>query len=221
MTTDTRTLNMQKRRSRILAEARRVIAEEGFEALNTRALAKAAGVTAPTLYNLIGSKEEILKALILEAIERIERRLERFEDTPPLELAEAIVIQSTDLFGNDENFYKAALIASDRVAPRGSGYPAFVDERSIQMAERACKAARAQKLLRGNLSSRSIAEQMYIAYSIPIRDWAHGAINLEEFRRQALRGFYMILSSDAVDTFRAMLIKKTQKLETTQVEKAG
>ena len=60
---DTRTINMQRRRDRILAEARRVLAEEGYDALSTRKLAQAAGVTAPTIYNLIGNKAEILEAL--------------------------------------------------------------------------------------------------------------------------------------------------------------
>ncbi len=221
MALDTRTLNMEKRRKRILAEARRVIAEDGFEALNTRSLAKAAGVTAPTLYNLIGSKAEIVKALMLEAVERIEDRLTAFEDTDPLDMAEAVVIQSTDLFGQDENYYKAAVISGERLMPRNKTSATLIDERSIQMAQKACRAAIAQSLLRGNVCARSLGEQMYITYCGPFRQWAHGAIGLKEFRRQALRGFYMTLACDAVETFRELLLQKINDLETAHLEKAG
>ena len=57
-----RDTNMRKRRERILHAARTLIATDGFEALNVRALAAAAGVTVPTLYNLIGRKEAIVVA---------------------------------------------------------------------------------------------------------------------------------------------------------------
>ena len=39
---------------------------------------------------------------------RIEAQLENFETAPALEQAEAVVIQSTNIFGADENFYRAA-----------------------------------------------------------------------------------------------------------------
>ena len=56
--------NMQKRRARILAEARGLLARGGFEAMNLRDLARLAAVTVPTIYNLIGNKEEVIVALI-------------------------------------------------------------------------------------------------------------------------------------------------------------
>lgn len=220
---DTRAINMQKRRDRILTEARRVIAEGGFDALSTRALAKAAGVTAPTLYNLIGSKEEIFKSLLLEAIVRIEERLSRFDEAPPLEMAEAIIDQSIQLFAGDQHYYQAAFIAGERIAEdsgRFGGSP-VLSERSIEMAAKACRAAQSEGLLRGNISAQAMGEQMFICYRVPLRDWVFGVIDLDEFARQALRGFYMILASDAVDTFRDLLLKKIRKLTSNSLQKAG
>ena len=62
-----RSINKQKRRERILTEARTIIAERGFDAFNLRDLAERSALTVPTVYNLIGNKDEILKALILGA----------------------------------------------------------------------------------------------------------------------------------------------------------
>ena len=64
----TRSKNMAKRREAILREARSLIANEGFEALKIRDLAARAGLTVPTIYNLIGGKNEILAVIILSLI---------------------------------------------------------------------------------------------------------------------------------------------------------
>lgn len=56
--------NMNARRKRILAQARAMIAEEGYQAFNVRALAKRAGVAQRTLYNAFGSKDYIIATAI-------------------------------------------------------------------------------------------------------------------------------------------------------------
>ena len=76
---DTRSINKQRRRDAILGAAQRVIGDEGFDALNLRALADAASVTVPTIYNLIGNKDAVLMALMERAVVRIEEQLEDFE----------------------------------------------------------------------------------------------------------------------------------------------
>ncbi len=68
---------MAERRERILQAARDVIAERGFDGLTMRELAQAAGVTVPTIYNLIGSKDKVLFAAVEEQTERFMRGIER------------------------------------------------------------------------------------------------------------------------------------------------
>jgi len=68
---------MAERRERILESAREIVAERGFAGLTIRDLAQAAGVTAPTIYNLIGSKDQVLVAAVAEQTERFLRGIER------------------------------------------------------------------------------------------------------------------------------------------------
>ena len=68
----TRSASMQQRRDRILETAREIMSTEGFEGLSIRDLAKKAGVTTPTIYNLVGSKNEILEQLMEGVFERFE-----------------------------------------------------------------------------------------------------------------------------------------------------
>ena len=68
---------MAERRERILQAARELIAEHGFEGLTMRELAQAAGVTVPTIYNLIGAKDEVLFAAVQEQTDRWVHGIER------------------------------------------------------------------------------------------------------------------------------------------------
>jgi AcrR family transcriptional regulator len=58
-------------RNDILNAAREIIQASGFSALSMRTLAEAVGVRAPTLYDYFASKEDVLNALFLDAVEII------------------------------------------------------------------------------------------------------------------------------------------------------
>ena len=53
-----------ERRERILASARELIAERGYEGLTMRDLAAHCRVSVPTLYNQFGSKDSLLAAAV-------------------------------------------------------------------------------------------------------------------------------------------------------------
>ena len=211
---DTRSINKQRRRDAILGEAQRVIGEEGFDALNLRALADAASVTVPTIYNLIGNKDAVLMALIERAVARIEEQLEDFEKRPALDQAEAVVIQSTGIFAGDESFYRAAMIAGEQLGyhsrDRLESY--WVDERSVQMAANACRAGLREGLLMGNIDSDLLGAQMYALYRTSLTDWVHQRISIADFRLNALQGFYTCLAADAAPEFHALLMDKIKRL---------
>lgn len=66
----------QERQQRILSVVREQISAVGYEALNMRDLAAASGVALKTLYNLYGSKDELL----LAAVEGLLNDVEHLED---------------------------------------------------------------------------------------------------------------------------------------------
>ena len=82
---DTRALNMQRRRERILQAARGLIGSLGFSGLTLRELAEAAGVTVPTIYNLIGNKDQLLRELNEEMMSHLESRLASRPSEPALQ----------------------------------------------------------------------------------------------------------------------------------------
>ena len=62
---------------RILAEARKILLEDGYTALSTRRVAGEVGCTAAAIYHYFENKDALLHALIDEGFELLHDRLER------------------------------------------------------------------------------------------------------------------------------------------------
>ena len=67
--------NVEGRRQQILQAARLLLSRGGIGALSMRKLAEEAQLSVNTLYNLWGTREEILHALTLDARDRMEASL--------------------------------------------------------------------------------------------------------------------------------------------------
>jgi AcrR family transcriptional regulator len=211
-----RDVNKAKRRRRILLEARNLIARRGFEALNLRTLAAAAQVTVPTIYNLIGKKEDLVVALFTDALSEIEQRVSSHQKALPLAIAEAVVTESIAVFEEDENYYRAAFIAVESLDQSGTHHDMVAElyRWGETLISSGCTACRAAGLLRGRISQRLIDEQILRSYRTSCRAWAFKQISIDKFRASALAGVYISLAADAVDTFHATLTKKIAALET-------
>lgn len=212
--TSTRAVNMQKRRDRILFAARQIIAEKGFEAFNLRDLADSSELTVPTVYNLIGSKDEILKALILGSFAEFERRFREHPPVPARQLPATITKIFIELTAEQEDYFRATALASERIEnPQEILGKSGVQRSSVaNIAAELCRRAREEKLLAGKIDSALLVEQMVAAYQLASRDWAHRIITLEQLGMASLRSFYVVLAADAVEAFHKDIIRELRKL---------
>lgn len=205
-----RARNMRKRRERLLSEARHLLANGGFEALNLRDLARRADVTVPTIYNLLGRKEDVLLAVAEGVLQEIESRTAPVPDADPLTLASAVVIESTRLFEEDPAFYRGAFLAVEWLDQGGQHH---ADAERIfawvgRLVGQGIDACRVAKLLQGRIPSALMAEQFMRAFRMSCRGWAFGHYDIEAFRSIALADLYITLSADAVETFRLQLARR-------------
>lgn len=202
---DARTLNMEKRRERILEEARKMLAEGGFDALNLRDLAEVSGITVPTIYNLIGNKAEVLKALVMGTFADFEASLEDRLPCATEQLPEIMMSLFEEMIARDKSYYRAAALASERMENESDEHGDYGFKRAPlrKFAGRLCRDAREEGLLRGEIDSELLVEQMIGSHQVAFRDWAHHVISLDELKKQSLRGFYIALAADAAEAFRA------------------
>jgi AcrR family transcriptional regulator len=69
-----RAVTIAATRQRILESARELIQDQGLEGANIQAIAKQAGVTRPTVYQQFGSQQELMLAVMHDAIDRADVR---------------------------------------------------------------------------------------------------------------------------------------------------
>lgn len=210
------------RKMRILDAARAIIASDGFDGLTTRGLAQAAGVTVPTLYNLVGDKAAIASAMATRSIEELWERLQFNERATPMEMADAILDEAFAQVMDDPQVNCATFIALERMGIAFSYHPTRDDagahcaRRSVAMVQYACEAAQRLGQLRGKLNAHDLAVQMFAAYRAPLDDWVHGAIDADEMLRRQRTGFYALLAADASDDFRDELLSRIARLSVSQ-----
>lgn len=202
------------RRTRILAEARALLSAEGFEGLSLRKLAARAELTVPTIYNLVGGKEQILLELVLAMIASVEATLADIAEDQPLERAEAVVLEAISEIRRAPEFHRAALLAVDHL-DRHAAPPGWdrLERQAAAMQEKAALAAQRQNILEGHIPASLIADQIFRTYRSASRDWSHRRCSLPEFRRVALAGVYLGFAADASPAWRPILVEKLKNLE--------
>ena len=209
---------VQTRKRRIFDAARSIIIKSGLESLTTRALAQAAGLTVPTLYNLVGGKDEILTQMLSHDVEAIWERLDFDRRASPLDMADAIIAEAYEVVRVDKALHRAFLplmidLKIVLAANPGRDDPgARAANRCVEMARFACQKAIETGDLRGAIPAAELGQQMFITYRGPMRDWLEEVISAQEMIRRQKRGFYLVMAADASDPFRATLMDRIANL---------
>ncbi len=199
---------MSARRERILESARQIIEEEGVAALTMRRLADDAGLTPPTLYNLLGSRTEILRALFWSALDALDARL---AELPPeatgLDRAERIVTASVDIFTAAPATFRPAIAAllADHLENGSSIRAQETWRRCRDLQIAACRQAREEGDLVGAIESEWLGEEILTCYSAALRGWVQGDLSAAQFRARALHGLFVCALSDASNARRKAL----------------
>ncbi len=102
MTTSTRTLSEAERREQILAAARAVFDEKGYELATVSEIVRRAGVAQGTFYLYFESKKDIVIALARRPMELVAQRLRaEISTAPSFEQALRIMVRTAFAVGRD------------------------------------------------------------------------------------------------------------------------
>lgn len=208
----TRQANKERRKETILATARTLIADEGFDALTISQLAARSGVTIPTVHNLFGKKRDIVLALFRELVSRIDAVLAEPELVDPIAASETFIDNLLALYGSDESFYRAAFLGGERLGLFEHEMKDGVFRKSMRVAERLCERAVEHGFLRGRLDKRWLANQLFGAQRLARQDWVNGYIDLSGFRRQALIGMLISFAADATPELHQRICERIEQL---------
>jgi AcrR family transcriptional regulator len=202
--------NIERRRQRILAAARGLIVRDGVGSLSMRKIAHAANVSVPTLYNLLGSKEEIRSAMCAGFFDELDRDLDE-ETSPdrPLERVLAFVTEGVDHVVAQAPLTRPALLAQKQ----GRGGERLTTPLAVERQRAAIQAAMDEGQLRADLRADLLAAQAYEGFHGAALLWARDKLDPAGFRSKALYSACLCLLAVATDESRPDLLRTTRGLE--------
>jgi len=181
-----------ERRARILATARELIAERGYEGLTMRDLAQASRVSVPTLYNLFGGKQALLLGELEETFANVAASLERARDGSFVERAfAACEAGNEDLLAAPR--YSRELthlfLTSEETGPLRRS----IAQRYVEMMAAVLRAAQAAGDLVAWADPVTISRRMFSHYTHTMIEWAQGELDDGQFRAATQLGMALML----------------------------
>jgi AcrR family transcriptional regulator len=212
---------MAERRERILAAAREIIATSGYAAFSMRDLARHSRVTVPTIYNLIGSKDEVLFAAVEEQIARFVAGIEQAGDASPVEQILSVHQSCVRELLRLPRYYRSLLMlvltsdSATRVRLRVAQAFAVELARGIDALARANALADwVEPTALGALLQRNL--------NIAALQWASGELSDTRLRPVALYGACCILAGVSDGASRSEFTRRAARLQSvTRVRRAA
>lgn len=201
-----------RRRSRIIQAAKRLLAEGGIEALSTRKLAEEAELSVHTLYALVGSKEQILAAVMEDNHNRVLADLLRIEEEHPIGRLFAIVDATYDILAEDAAAQKPLMRVLMTLYYEGGLNPnpwwMMVQEKG--WLENAVAEAIKLKLLKADFAAARVTDLLMKIYLANLREYLFDKSTLDDFRRTTAFEFWYALAAAASDDFRPQCLKNAR-----------
>ena len=212
----TRKANMEERRARILDAARELISEDGFAGFNLRQLASVAEVTVPTIYNLIGNKDELVASLFDASLSPFENMQYIADDGDLIASFESFFERVVEMLAAKPNYYRAEFRYKEHIKAMGDPIAREIEARIESIAIEASRQARQAGVLLGNIDSALLGRQLDRCFRVAYQDWATGAISLSAFKHQAIVSTCICYAADATPEMRERIVTRLQQLEAAQ-----
>ena len=213
-TTGLRERNVEARRQQILKAARVLLSRGGLGALSMRKLAEEASLSVNTLYNLWGTREEILRALTLDARERMDASLSKdLSPDDPIDYCRSLVGATVRETCRQHELFRPMILAW--LAGEIAGYPSPIEPmaRSILKLSKIIRMARTRGLLESSLKPEPIACQIHHVAQFASIQWALGRIDDAHFEARALYGLNLAFLGLVHEERRSEIQAKLKGLE--------
>ena len=179
--------------------------------LTTERIAARAGVSHATVFNLIGTREQLLQALIDRVLFGIVDSLVELDaqtDGDPIAAARLIIDYSVGVLTADSKVFRSVIAAlGSSEWPTAS--PAF-DPAQLQVA--AMREARARAIIGKDFDARGLGRQVFLSYMGATNAWARGALDDAGFLTAAHHGLVTVLAASATDDHREGFSKELRAL---------
>lgn len=200
-----------KRRDAILDAARELVKQGDEDALSMRTLAKNAGVSLATPYNLFGSKQSVMVALCKREVEPYLAKLQSSGPKGAIDRLFGYIDSVFEMYQSDPG-YSRTLLAS---LSHNHNADVWQELRGPHIAflRRLLRDAVAAQELGSKISIELAGRQMFGLNLFFVQEWIYGNITLERARIETEFGFSVILYALANDHMKEALLARNLELE--------
>lgn len=205
-----RDINKAKRRAAILDATISLFGQRPSDEVTTEEIAELAGVSPATVYNLIGTRDDVIRGAVARILAELADSLAQLDPTDPVAAALLVVDQTVQAFVADSNAFRQMV----RLAPRASSVRAeLVDPSEFQVT--AMRQAQQLGIIRADIDAAALARQIYLSYTGAMTLWSSGHLSDEGFSTAARHGLFTALAAAAVDDQRDRFLDRMRVLGTT------
>lgn len=206
--------NVEVRRQQILQAARVLLSRGGLAALSMRKLAEEASLSVNTLYNLWGNREEILRALTLDARDRMEPSLPKnASPDDPIDYCRSLVRATVRETCRQHEFFRPMILAWLEGEIAGHPSPVEPMAHSIHILSQVIRTARKRGFLERPLKPEQVAWQIHHGAQFASIQWALGRIDDAHFEARALYGLNLAFLGLVPEEHRPEIRTKLMGLE--------
>jgi AcrR family transcriptional regulator len=181
----------QQRRDEIVRAARKMMQRTGKTGFSMRALADEAGVSIATPYNLFGSKQAVMFAVLDADLTQYQERLEQLKSDEIDAFFKAVSL-ATELYGTEPNFYRAVLFAVYNDG--GTEFRSMFSGPRHAMWKQLVENAIAAGQLSPEVDTAAFAVNLGNVLFSCILEWVYGQLSLPELEARGQYGFALALS---------------------------
>ena len=210
-----RDLNKAKRRDAILDAAVILLGTRDSSDITTEEIAALAGVSAATVYNLVGTRNELMYQLVGRILTDLAESLQALDPGDPIAAAQLVVDHTVRAFVSNPNAYRQVVAVTQRAA---AAHPTPIEPSSFQVV--AMRQAQSMGIIRNDIDASGLARQIFLSYTGAAMLWSSGRLDDAGLLTAARHGLFTALAAAATDDYRDQFLDRMRPLSKTLEKKA-
>ncbi len=203
-----------ERRTRILAAARELIAERGYDGLTMRDLARASRVSVPTLYNLFGGKQALILGELESTFAAVVAGIATVRTGNVVDRALATCdAGNADLLAVPR--YSRELILLFLTSPETAPVRRAAAERYAELMADVLRDGQKAGEIEAWVDPLVLSRRMFAHYQLTMIEWARGEIGADPFRAATRFGMCVMLLGVARGRARRQLTAELRDVQAT------